>query len=143
MLEKGARWTGSKEVTGSANLPEAVADFDPQLITSLLTDSIKRDPSGQLDRNAPLANRTNRMISMLSTLLNLSPTVLQDVKFGLLDQPLTNYVSGFEFGFVDGDEYINGISVAPASQTSTIDCETYSPITAQDTLVDSGFYINT
>ena len=143
MLEKGTSWTGSKEIIRSANLPEAVADFDPQLITSLLTDSIKRDPSGQLDRNAPLANKTNRMISMLSTLLNLSPTVLQDVKFGLLDQPLTNYVSGFEFGFVDGDEYINGISVAPASQTSTIDCETYSPITAQDTLVDSGFYINT
>ena len=143
MLEKGARWIGSKEITGSANLPEAIADFDPQLITSLLTDSIKRNPSGQLDRNAPLANKTNRMISMLSTLLNLSPTVLQDVKFGLLDQPLTNYVSGFEFGLVDGDEYINGISVASASQTSTIDCETYSPITAQDTLVNSGFYINT
>ena len=143
MLQKGAKWTGNKSITGSYNLPEPVADFDPQLITAMLTDSIRRAPSGQLDRSAPLANRTNRMISMLSELLNLNPTALQDVKFGLLDQPLTNYVSDFEFGFIDGGEYLNGDPAEPAAETSTIDCETYNPATAQDTLVDAGPYINT
>jgi hypothetical protein len=61
----------------------------------------------------------------------------------LLDQPLTNYVSDFEFGFIDGGEYLNGDPAEPAAETSTIDCETYNPATAQDTLVDAGPYINT
>lgn len=142
MMKKGMEWSGAKSITGSYNQPEQVANFDPQLVTMMMTDSIRRNASGQLDRNGPLLNSSNRMISMISKLLNLSPTIIQDAKFGMLDQPLTNYVPEFEFGFIDGGTYLNGIPVEPASQTSTIDCETYNPVTAQDTLVDAGIYIN-
>jgi len=54
-----------------------------------------------------------------------------------------NYVPDFEFGLIIGGTYLNGVPVEPASQTSLIDCDTYSPLTAQDTLVDGGLYINT
>jgi len=55
---------------------------------------------------------------------------------------LVNYVPDFEFGFIDGGRYLNGSPVEPASQTSIIDCGTYNPDTAQDTVVDAGLYIN-
>ena len=120
-----------------------MADFDPQLVTMLMTDSIKKNTEGELDRSGLVVNSTNRMISMMSKLLNLTPSQIQDAKFGMLDQPLISYTPSFEFGFIDGGSYINGEPVNPVNQTSTIDCETYDPATAQDTLVDSGFYINT
>jgi hypothetical protein len=142
MMQKGMKWSGGKSITGSYNQPQQVADFDPQLVTMLMTDSIKRDSSGEVSRSGMTMNTTNRMISMMSKLLNLTPTQIQDAKFGMLDQPLISYTPSFEFGFVDGGGYVNGEPVNPVNQTSTIDCETYNPITAQDTLVDAGLYIN-
>ena len=142
MMEKGMKWSGGKSITGSYNQPQQVADFDPQLVTMMMSDSIKRNSEGQLDRDGTPVNLTNRMISMMSKLLNLNPTQVQDAKFGMLDQPLTSYTPEFEFGFVDGGDYINGEPINPVNQTSTIDCETYSPATDQDTLVDAGFYVN-
>lgn len=143
MMEKGMKWSGGKSITGSYNQPQQVADFGPQLVTMLMTDSIKKNMDGELDRNGMTVNSTNRMISMMSKLLNLTPSQIQDAKFGMLDQPLTSYTPEFEFGFIDGGIYVNGEPINPVNQTSTIDCETYNPATAQDTLVDSGFYVNT
>ena len=108
----------------------------------LLTDSVRRNAEGQLDRVGVLTNASNRLLSMMSKLLNLTPTLLQDSKFGMLNQPLINFVPDFEFGLVQGGLYLNGIPLESAASTSTIECETYTPITAQDTVVDAGLYIN-
>ena len=143
MLKQGTKWVGNKTIIGDRNLPQQVANYDPQLLTMLLTDSVKRSSTGSLDRDGTLANTTNRMISLVSKLFNLSPQLLQDTKFGLLEQPSINYTSGFEVGLLIGGTYINGVPVENANNTSTLDCGTYSPATSQDTIVDSGFYVNT
>jgi hypothetical protein len=142
MMEQGMKWVGGKSITGSRNQPEQVANYDPQLVTMMMTDAIRRSPDGTLDRNGRLLNSSNRMLSMMVKLLNIQSNLIQDAKFGMLDQPLINYVPDFEFGFIDGGRYLNGNPVEPAAQTSTIDCSTYNPDTAQDTVVDAGFYIN-
>jgi hypothetical protein len=143
MMEQGVKWVGSKAITGSRNQPEQVANYDPELVTMMLTDNIRRDQEGALDREGISVNTTNRLMSMLSKLFNLTPLLIQDVKIGVLDQPLVGYVSEFEFGLIQGGTYLNGVPVEPASQTSTIDCETYTPLTAQDIQVDGSLYINT
>ena len=143
MMQQGMKWTGGKSVTGSYNQPQQTANYDPELVTMMMTDNIRRNADGGIDRNGTPVNTTNRMISMMSKLLNLQPALIQDTKFGMLDQPLINYVPDFEFGLIQGGTYLNGIPVEPASATSTIDCSTYDPLTAQDTIVDAGFYINT
>lgn len=142
MMSQGMKWVGSKSTTGSRNQPQQVANYDPQLVTMMMTDEIRRNNEGNLDRDGKLLNSSNRMISMMSKLLNLQPSLIQDAKFGMLDQPLINASPDFEFGLIQGGTYLNGIPVEPASATSTIDCETYTPLTAQDTVVDAGLYIN-
>lgn len=142
MMEQGMKWTGGKSTTGSRNQPQQIANYDPQLVTMMMTDNIRRDPDGALDRDGIVVNTTNRMISMMSKLLNIRPTLIQDTKFGMLDQPLVNYTPDFEFGLIQGGTYLNGNPVEPAAATSTIECDTYTPLTAQDTIVDAGFYIN-
>ena len=109
----------------------------------MMTDSIRRGQGDQLDRDGIEVNTSNRMLSMMSKLFNLDPDLIQDTKIGMLDQPLVAYTPDFEFGLIQGGTYRNGIPVEPASSTSIIDCDTYSPLTAQDTVVDAGFYINT
>lgn len=143
MMKQGMKWVGAKSVTGSYNQPEQVADYDPQLVTMVMTDSIRRDETGALNRAGTPLNTTNLMLFMMGKLLNLQPTQVQDVKIGMLDQPLINYDSGFKFGLTDGGRYLNGVPVEPAGSLSTIECSTYDPITAQDTLVDAGLYLNT
>lgn len=143
MLKQGTKWVGNKTITGERNLPQQIANYDPQLITMLLTDSIKRANTGNLDRDGTLTNQTNRMISLISKLFNVDPRLLQDVKFGLLEQPLVNYTGNFEFGLVTGGTYRNGLPIEDQANTSTLDCGTYSPVTAQDTVVNSGLYVNT
>lgn len=142
MMKQGMKWVGAKSVTGSYNQPEQVADYDPQLVTMVMTDSIRRDADGNLNRAGTPLNTTNMMLFMMSKLLNLQPTQVQDVKIGMLDQPLINYTSGFKFGLTDGGLYRNGNPVEPAGSLSTIECSTYDPLTAQDTLVDAGLYLN-
>lgn len=142
LIQQGAKWVGNKETTGSYNLPQQTANYDPQLITMLLTDSIKRGLQGELDRAGIPVNNTNRLISVISKLLNIEPTKISDTKIGLLNQPLVNYTQNFEFIFIDGGKYANGIPVESDQSLTTLDCSTYSPRTAQDTEVDCGFYIN-
>jgi len=142
MMQQGMKWVGGKSITGSRNQPQQVADYDPQLVGMMVTDSIRRDTEGELDRDGIPLNTSNRMISMMSKLFNIQPSLIQGSKIGMLDEPLVNYVPEFEFGLIDGGTYANGIPVEPPSATSTIDCDTYSPLTAQDILVDAGLYIN-
>jgi hypothetical protein len=142
LIRQGSKWVGSRQVVGSFNLPEEIANYDPELITMLITDSIRRGIDGSLDRDGILVNNTNRLISVISKLFNLEPTQISDTKIGLLDQPLFNYSQGFNFILIDGGTYANGEPVESSQSLTTIDCETYSPRTAQDTEVDCGFYIN-
>jgi hypothetical protein len=109
----------------------------------LVTDSIRRSSTNELDRDGTQVNTTNRMISIISKLLNLTPPLIEDAKFGMLDKPLINYVSNFEFGLIQGGIYRNGAPIESASSLSIIDCDTYSPLTSQDTVIDAGFYVNT
>lgn len=142
MMQQGMKWVGGKSITGSKNQPQQTANYDPQLVTMMMTDTIRRDATGALDRAGVPLNTSNRMMSMMSKLLNLQPSLIQDTKIGMLDEPLVNYVPDFEFGLILGGTYLNGVPVEPASQTSIIDCDTYNPLTAQDTVVDAGLYIN-
>ena len=79
---------------------------------------------------------------MVNKLFNKSPTTLDDVKFGIVNRPLGEFVESFETGFLQAGEYINGEKVESASSTSNLDAGTFSPETAQDTVVDGGLYIN-
>lgn len=142
MMQQGMPWSGGKSITGSYNQPQQVANYGSQLVTMMMTDDIRRDADGTLSQDGAQVNTTNRMISMLAKLLNVSPALINDVKFGMLDQPLINYNQDFEFGLVDGGKYLNGNPVEAPSSRSTIDCSTYTPLTAQDIVVDAGPYIN-
>jgi hypothetical protein len=143
MVQQGTKWVGNKPIIGSRNLPEQTANYDPQLITMMMTDNIRRDADNQLNRDGSLVNASNRMLSIISKLFNLNPQLIQDIKIGLIDEPLVGYAPDFEFGLVDGGSYRNGIPVESAATLSVLECSTYSPLTAQDTVVDAGFYINT
>lgn len=143
MMERGMKWVGGKSITGARNQPEQTANYDPELVTMTMVDNIRRDDNGQLDRDGRPVNTSNRMLSMMSKLFNINPELIQDTKIGMLDEPLVGYTPDFEFGLIQGGLYRNGVPVEPASATSTIECDTYSPLTAQDTVVDGGLYINT
>ena len=143
MMQQGMKWVGGKQITGSRNQPQQVANFDPQLVTMMMTDDIRRNDSGALDRGGTLQNSTQRMTAMMNKLLNIDPTLIQGNKFGMLDEPLVNYTTNFQYGIIQGGEYLNGAPIENPATVSTIECSTYDPLTAQDTVVDAGPYINT
>ena len=143
MMQQGMKWVGSKSITGSRNQPEQTANSDPQLVTMMMTDEIRRNNLGQLDRAGTLQNSTQRMIAMMSKLLNLVPEYILGTKFGMLDEPLINYNTSFQFAIIQGGLYLNGNPTEDPATLTAIECSTYDPLVAQDTIVDSGFYINT
>ena len=53
-----------------------------------------------------------------------------------------NLLIFFEAGLINAGDYINGEFVDPAANTSDLDSSTFTPDTAQDTVVDAGLYIN-
>ena len=142
LTKQNTKWSGQKEVIGNRGLPQSIADFDPSLLGMTLTDSTKRDASGNLSRDGKPVNLTNRMITLVNKLFNKSPTQLEDIKLGIVSKPLNEYSSDFEGGFIDSGTYVNGIPTDPTSSVSTIDCDTYFPLTDQDVVVDSDLYIN-
>ena len=141
MMGYGMPWTGAKEIAGARNQPEQVANFDPNLISMQMTGTIRRDAEGNLDREGTTQNATMGMLRMMQKVFNIDPTLISDVKIGMLDQPLTDYTSDFQFGEIDGGTYINGIPVV-APDDSELDCRTYSTPDAQPIQVDCGLYIN-
>ncbi len=46
LTKQNTKWSGQKEVIGNRGLPQSIADFDPSLLGMTLTDSTKRDASG-------------------------------------------------------------------------------------------------
>ena len=142
LYNRTTKWEGNKNIIGNFNLPQNIANFDPSVIAMNLTDSIKRDEKGNLSRSGNPLNITNRLIAMVNKLFNKSPTTLDDVKFGIVNRPLGEFVESFETGFLQAGEYINGEKVESASSTSNLDAGKFSPETAQDTVVDGGLYIN-
>lgn len=141
MMGYGMPWTGSIETTGSRNQPEQVANFLPNLMTMMATDSIRRDKGGNLDRAGTAQNRTTTTLYMFQKLLNIPINLLNDAKFGMLDQPLTDYTPDFQFAQIDCGSYRNGVPVDDGT-TDIIDCETYSPPSIQFIIIDCGLYLN-
>ena len=142
LAQQNTKWSGGKTVTGSRNLPQSVADFDPSLIGMTLTDGLKRDADGNLSRTGKSVNTTNRMITLINKLFNRSPALIEDVKLGIVDKPIDEFATDYEAGVIDAGEFINGKPTENVASNSTIDSSTYSPITDQDVVVDSDLYIN-
>ena len=61
---------------------------------------------------------------------------------GIVDKPIDEYASNFEAGLIDGGGYLSGVPIEDSASNSTIDSDTYSPLTDQDVVVDSDLYIN-
>ena len=142
LYNRSTKWEGNKNIIGDFNLPQDVANFDPSVIAMTLTDSLKRDETGGLNRSGKAFNTTNRMIAMVNKLFNKAPTVLDDIKFGIINKPLSEFTNVFEAGLLQAGDYINGELLDAAANTSNMDAGTYNPETAQDTVVDAGLYIN-
>ena len=142
LYNRSTKWEGNKNIIGDFNLPQDVANFDPSVIAMTLTDSLKRDETGGLNRSGKAFNTTNRMIAMINKLFNKAPTVLDDIKFGIVNKPLSEFTNVFEAGLLQAGDYINGELLDAAANTSNMDAGTYNPETAQDTVVDAGLYIN-
>ena len=142
LYNRSTKWEGNKEIIGNFNNKQEVANFDPSVVAMTLTDSLKRDAQGGLDRSGKSLNTTNRMIAMVNKLFNKSPTVLDDIKFGIINKPLIEFTDIFESGLINSGDYINGELVDSAVNTSNLDASTYNPDTDQDTVVDAGLYIN-
>ena len=142
LYNRSTKWEGNKNIIGDFNLPQDVANFDPSVIAMTLTDSLKRDETGGLNRSGKPFNTTNRMIAMVNKLFNKAPTVLDDIKFGIVNKPLSEFTNVFEAGLLQAGDYINGELLDAAANTSNMDAGTYNPETAQDTVVDAGLYIN-
>ncbi len=142
LYNRSTKWEGNKNIIGDFNLPQDVANFDPSVIAMTLTDSLKRDETGGLNRSGKPFNTTNRMIAMVNKLFNKAPTVLDDIKFGIVNKPLSEFTNVFEAGLLQAGDYINGELLDASINTSNMDAGTYNPETAQDTVVDAGLYIN-
>jgi len=143
MMGYGMPWTGALSTTGDRNQPVQVGNFTPQLVTMMATDTIRRDQDGNLDRNGITQNSTTTTLFMMQKLLNIPVNLMNDAKFGMLDQPLTDYTGDFQFAEIDCDTYRNGDPVRV--QIEALDCGTYvngGRTTAPFANIDCGIYIN-
>ena len=48
------------------------------------------------------------MIAMVNKLFNKAPTVLDDIKFGIVNKPLSEFTNVFEAGLLKAGDYVNG-----------------------------------
>tara|TARA_R100000805_G_scaffold18188_2_gene22259 strand:- start:285 stop:1088 length:804 start_codon:yes stop_codon:yes gene_type:complete len=141
LLGYGLPWTGNKDIEfGQRNAPEETAQFDPTLVTMKLTDTIRRDGS-ELNRDGKILNNAATTLMSMQKVLNLDFDLIEDVRIGLLNQPLTDFTPDFQFGEVEGGTYLNGERITGAG-ISSMDCSTYNPGVEQSINVDAGFYIN-
>lgn len=158
MMGYGMPWTGAKSISGDRNQPTQVANYDPNLVTQMVTDDIRRNT--QYDPNDPNSSRfsftgtplnvTTTMLTVMQKMLNIDMDLIKSAKFGMLDQPLTDYNSDFRFGEIDCGNYLNGtpLDYNPATGTRTpdvLDCGTYVngvPTTPPFTQIDCGIYLN-
>jgi hypothetical protein len=159
MMGYGMPWTGAKSISGDRNQPTQVANYDPNLVTGMVTDNIRRN--ADYNPNDPNSNRfsftgtplntTTTMLNIMQKMLNIDIDLIQAAKFGMLDQPLTDYNSDFRFGEIDCGTYLNGnpTDYDPGTGIRTsdlLDCGTYVngvPTTPPFTQIDCGIYLNT
>ena len=141
MMGYGLPWKGNREIKdGASNLPEEIAEFNPNLVTMKLVDAIKREDK-ELTRDGILMNKAATTLMTMQKVLNLEFDLIEDIRIGMLTQPLINYTDDFQFGEVEGGTYLNGIPET-GSGVSKMDCSTYNPVVFQDMNVDSNIYIN-
>lgn len=80
---------------------------------------------------------------MMQKLLNIPINLIVDTKLGMLDQPLTDYTSDFQFAEIDCEDYLNG---EPERETTEVlDCGEYEDGSrTRDVFanIDCGVYIN-
>lgn len=140
MINFGTPWIGLKETLGAGNQPTEVGNYDTNLITMLATDNVKRE-GNELNLAGIPVNTTTTMLTIMQKMFNLDTRLIQSAKFGLLNQPLTDYSPDFQFGRIDGGNYLNGVPLD--STPETLDCGTYvngAPTEAPFTVVDCGIY---
>ena len=141
MLKMGKNWLGTTTTFDFKNQPTSIANFQPTLLTSLITDNVVRDNDGNLNDSGKLQNTTQRLIAIMSKVVNLEPTLIASTKFGFLNEPLINYTTDYQYGLILCGEYLNGKPTeASSAYVSTLDCSTYDPATAQDVSIDCGVY---
>ena len=158
MMGYGMPWTGAKAMGGPRNQPNQVANYDPNLVTGMVTDNIRQNPD--YDPNDPNSNRfsltgtplnvTTTMLTIMQKMLNIDMTLIQTAKFGMLDQPLTDYSSIFSSGVIDCGTYINGTPADYDSESNTrivdvLDCGTYIngvPTQPHSTQINCGTYLS-
>ena len=105
-----------------------------------LTDTIRRD-GRELSRDGKLLNNAASTLMSMQKVLNLDFKLIEDVRIGLLTQPLTDFTPDFQFGEVEGGTYLNGERITGAG-VSSMDCSTYNPGVEQSINVDAGLYLN-
>lgn len=79
---------------------------------------------------------------MMQKLINIPIDLIDDAKFGMLDQPLTDYTSDFRFAEIDCSTYRNGEPTRAV--TETLECGAYlngTRTTAPFVNIDCGVYI--
>ena len=158
MMGYGMPWTGAKGMSGPRNQPNQQANYDPNLVTSMVTDNIRQNPD--YDPNDPSSNRfsftgvplnvTNTMLTVMQKMLNIDMTLIKTAKFGMLDQPLTDYSSTFRGGAIDCGTYLNGnpadYDVDTGVRTvDVLDCGTYLngvPTERHASQIDCGIYLS-
>jgi hypothetical protein len=114
MFRKGKNWLGSAVSKNFKNQPQSTGNYEPYILTSLLTDNVQRDAAGNIvSASGTVQNSTQRMISIVSKVVNLNPTLIVSTKFGFLDQPLINYTADYQFGLIDAGQYLNGVTTDP------------------------------
>jgi len=151
-------WTGAKGMSGPRNQPNQDANYDPNLVTSMVTDNIRRNPD--YDPNNPNSNRfsftgrplnvTNTMLTVMQKMLNVDMSLLQTANFGMLDQPLTDYNSTFSSGVIDCGTYLNGNPLdynidTGVRNVTVLQCGTYIngvQTETHTTQIDCGLYLS-
>lgn len=158
MMGYGMPWTGAKGMSGPRNQPNQQANYDPNLVTEMVTDNIRRN--NQHDPNDPNSNRfsftgtplnvTNTMLTVMQKMLNVDMKLIQTAKFGMLDQPITDYSSTFSSGVIDCGTYLNGLPAdynpsTGVRTTDVLDCGTYIngvPTQPHSTQINCGTYLS-
>jgi hypothetical protein len=158
MMGYGMPWTGAKGMSGPRNQPNQEANYNPNLVTSMVTDNIRRN--NDYDPNDPNSDRfsftgrplnvTNTMLTVMQKMLNVDMKLIQTAKFGMLDQPITDYSSTFSSGVIDCGTYLNGLPAdynpsTGVRTTDVLDCGTYIngvPTQPHSTQINCGTYLS-
>lgn len=158
MMGYGMPWVGAKEISGPRNRPNQQTNYDPNLVTEMVTDNIRRN--ADYNPNDPNSNRfsftgtplniTTTMLTVMQKMLNVDMTLIKTAKFGMLDQPITDYSSTFSAGVIDCGPYLNGNPsdynpTTGVRTTDVLDCGTYVngvPTARPTTRVDCGGYLS-